>query len=1316
MLLGQPRFFGLYWQNQGGGSCFTVPETIYKFQPDRTVYLRGFNTFAAAASIHSATPAGFTVSGTFRDPADFAVAVLYDVDNYYEHPSIKYLPDFNLAGLTLSFDLNYSDGLQPIDSPKYNWIDWATLDCIREDGTTAQIRLWDNAMLVGSAFPAASVTCTLLAGGTGITQFDRATLWYQNLAFDYIVPAGAASVEFAFFAKGTGTVHSITVNGTTYSHTEAILDPVPGTGESSAYVAQSLANAVQGAQSYVTAVAVGNSVLLTVISAPPAQDGIPFSVGASDPVSGTVTAMLCCTSPVFVATQIAGQVNAANWASANAPYALMASTSGAAITLTAARYGVAAVSGTSLTATPDSLFSSLTAGSRITIAGLAYTVAGVQSPLQLTLTSAPPAGTRIAWAASGGLAGLANVSGLSVTATPNAVFSGLTVGSPIVIGGVANTVASVQSPTQLTLTLPASGTGVAWVAPRGGYDGNLIELYSLSKTSTLSFDQTQYQLTGGSSNVTWNCSIDFTALGIDSLRQCWLTFAPALVTGIYSPTPWGATFSNWQLSGPTATQQLQVAGPGSIRIDQSDSACTYSGTWSESAGFYSKYFANVTPSFFSSVAAGSAITIGGVSYTVASVESPLQLTLTSAAPSGTGIAWSVPPGLSGQATVSGTSVTAVAFDPNASVTVTYICQFEHDLWIGTSLYSDRANVGVSVDGDAATPVICQLATDTAIATRRQARTAIAAGRHTVTITPTTSGYFYFNFLEAAVASAVPDALTPRTGISPALDFDTNHAYTLPPARIMWIMDQLGYAGPMNEYLGVFWWNERKQINAVFSTATVTFGGTFNSGDSVFLTLNATAVGKSVFPDDTPATIAIHFAAMINGEFVGVWASAAGSVLTITGRSADPAYTVTLAVSAVSSSGGSTTGTAALTVAPQPGQDGTWVIDDTVRPPLNQATRDWHADFYAQCASRTREVVTSCSLELVNPPDGYAAQFPGGGVVTTATGFGSLSSTQCAVGATKVLAYQKAVYRCIAGLQVAAGLTPCVQYGEFLWWYFPLLQGMAVGYASYTAPISIGTATAHGLATGTNVSIAGVLGNTAANGTWTIAVTDPTHFTLNGSSGNGNYTGGGAITGGGMAYYDAETSAAALTALGRALNLFSGQNDDPAVNGSADAIFLRNRLRDHVAALVSDIRSVYSNVICEVLWPYDVNYPSPAPGSSPAIGGQLNYYVNLPLEWQNQASSGLDRMKVEALDFGSSLRNLDLALQAIELFPAFGWPLSKVRYLAPVFGSACPWVRELALALGAGITTNNLWALDHVCLFNLQVPEGPLERRSFAKTE
>lgn len=1145
-----------------------MPETIYKFQPDRTVYLRGFNTFAAAASIHSASPTGFTVSGTFRDPADFAVAVLYDVDNYYEHPSIKYLPDFNLAGLTLNFDLNYSDGLQPIDSPKYDWIDWAKFDCIREDGTPAQIRLFDNSMLVGSAFPAASVTCMLLTEGSGIQGFDRATLWYQNLAFDYIVPVGSTSVEFAFFALHTGAVHSITIAGTTYSHTET--NPL---GESSADQANALITVIGTSNPYVTVGpgSTGNAVLLTV---KPYSDGVSFSVSASD---GNAPATMLYTSPEFAATQIADQVNATDWASANTPHALMASTSGAAITLTAARYGAATVSGTSLTI-PSSV-------------------------------------------------------------TPVTVFSGIIPGSPIFVGGSAYTVASVQSPTQLTLMVAAvSGTGVAWVAPRGGHDGNLIELYSLSKTSTLSFDQAQYQLAGGSSNVTWNCTLDFTALGIDSLRQCWLTFAPALITGTYAATEWAATFSNWQLRGPTDTQKLQVAGPGSIRIEQSDSACRYTGTWSEEAGFYSKYFANVTPSLFSRLAAGSTIAIAGVSYTIASVESSLQLTLTTAAPSGTGVAWTVSSALSGLATVSGTSVTAVAWDPNASVTITYVCQFEHDLWIGTSLYSDRANAGVSVDG-AETPLVCQLATGSAVVTRRRAASGISAGRHTVTIRPTTSGFFYFNFLEAVVASAVPDALAPRTGISPALDFDTDHTYKLPPARLMWIMDKLGYAGPMNEYLGVFWWNERKQIGATFSTATVTFGGTFADGDKVYFTLNGTPLRKWVFPEDTPDTIAVHFAAMINGAFVALWASAVGSVLTIMGRSADPAYTVTLSVSKESP-----LGTAEITGAPQPGQVGAWVIDDSVNPtlipPLNRAARDWHADFYSQCASRTREVVTSCSLELVNPPDGYAAKFPDGTAVITATGFGSLSSTQCAVGGALLLAYQKAVYRCIAGLQAAAGLTPCVQYGEFLWWFL-------------------------------------------------------------------------AKTGGGMAYYDAETTAAALITLGRALHPFTGQDDDPGVNGGADTLFLSNRLRDHVAALMADIRSVYSDAICELLWPYDVNYPSLVPGSS--IGGQLNYAVNLPAEWRSHSTSGLDRVKVEALAFGAGLRNLNLARQAIELFPSFGWPLNRLRYLVPVFGTASPWVRELGLAVGAGIKTNNLWAFDHVCLFNLQVPEGPLERRAFAKT-
>ena len=74
-------------------------------------------------------------------------------------------------------------------------------------------------------------------------------------------------------------------------------------------------------------------------------------------------------------------------------------------------------------------------------------------------------------------------------------------------------------------------------------------------------------------------------------------------------------------------------------------------------------------------------------------------------------------------------------------------------------------------------------------------------------------------------------------------------------------------------------------------------------------------------------------------------------------------------------------------------------------------------------------------------------------------------------------------------------------------------------ATNETPIKIRTITAHGLSTGDRVTIAGVQGNTAANGTFTVTVpastTPPespatTVFTLDGSAGNGAYTGGGYV--------------------------------------------------------------------------------------------------------------------------------------------------------------------------------------------------------------
>lgn len=62
-------------------------------------------------------------------------------------------------------------------------------------------------------------------------------------------------------------------------------------------------------------------------------------------------------------------------------------------------------------------------------------------------------------------------------------------------------------------------------------------------------------------------------------------------------------------------------------------------------------------------------------------------------------------------------------------------------------------------------------------------------------------------------------------------------------------------------------------------------------------------------------------------------------------------------------------------------------------------------------------------------------------------------------------------------------------------------------ATNASPIAV-TSSSHGLETGDRITISGALGNTAANGTFTITKVDADSFTLDGSTGNGSWTSGG----------------------------------------------------------------------------------------------------------------------------------------------------------------------------------------------------------------
>ena len=336
------------------------------------------------------------------------------------------------------------------------------------------------------------------------------------------------------------------------------------------------------------------------------------------------------------------------------------------------------------------------------------------------------------------------------------------------------------------------------------------------------------------------------------------------------------------------------------------------------------------------------------------------------------------------------------------------------------------------------------------------------------------------------------------------------------------------------------------------------------------------------------------------------------------------------------------------------------------------------------------------------------------VAAGATTLIDLQTSQCNFAAATVTAYLKACYLQAAGILNGVGLVPWLQFGEVGWWFYSLVNGLAIGYASYTAPISIETNTTHGLSSGQGVIDCGVQGNTAANGDFTATVTDSTHFTLGGSSGNGTYVGGsGTVSGGGMAYYDAYTAAAALTALGRALANFYTQDDNPSVNSYADANFLRGLVYTHMHSIAQAVKTAYSGAKFEWLLPMDVNNPTCYwnAGYPYPQGGRMNNYVNIPSQYM-APNGDIDRVKLEALSWGASYLNLDLAKAAM----AYGssvltYAKSATAYLIPWFNGACAWTAQYLAAVNAGTPLVCFWAFDHLCLLSWTLPLPVNKRRA-----
>lgn len=99
--------------------------------------------------------------------------------------------------------------------------------------------------------------------------------------------------------------------------------------------------------------------------------------------------------------------------------------------------------------------------------------------------------------------------------------------------------------------------------------------------------------------------------------------------------------------------------------------------------------------------------------------------------------------------------------------------------------------------------------------------------------------------------------------------------------------------------------------------------------------------------------------------------------------------------------------------------------------------------------------------------------------------------------------------------IAGYSTPGDGGGGMLFFTTSVPSSRTITNATNATPIVITTSNAHGLVAGQRVMVAGVQGNTAANGTWIVGSTTSTTFQLlrfdgTSTTGNGAWTAGGII--------------------------------------------------------------------------------------------------------------------------------------------------------------------------------------------------------------
>ena len=564
-----------------------------------------------------------------------------------------------------------------------------------------------------------------------------------------------------------------------------------------------------------------------------------------------------------------------------------------------------------------------------------------------------------------------------------------------IINAFSVRIRAARSGNTLRVEYVSAGPGLTY--PQTGLNGNRMAIYGfVSGARTELWSAEWAYLTGGASPSKWRITLPFGTMTdvnnvlvpVTNIRKMRWTYGAQMQSGAYQRSEFLVIVTSWTVTAPSRIYSL--AGPGSRRIEDSDSSITYSaGTWSAGLGNFSNGSIHFAATHGSQAA---------LSYTC-----PESHTLYL----GSRYAFN---GAKVRVKVDGSTV------------------LEENLLVAGEDSLCRLRVGQFPAGSHSVAI-----------------------EHRGANSATDPLYLYFDFLEIAIEATGIPVFPATQKITLATDWDTDHSIALPPERTAWIMNRLGYRGRANHYVGALWYYELVRQGHVYSSQSVTFLGTPAFGDSTTLTLGNVNYPDMVVIQhvhrigDTAALIAKAFEFHLNSGYNSVHAQATGGVLTVHARAMGVVGNdFTLAMTTTQATGYTAIANGAQLSG---GVDGGWRTDLTCVPRLNRAARDWSRAYHAAMKNYGIDVVAAFSMELQHGDPsvaaGIAQRYHSGDPVllltpALQTNFSPASRD-----------FWRQVYLDMAVVMDEAGVVPYLQFGEVQWWYFPAGASGMTFYDQYT---------------------------------------------------------------------------------------------------------------------------------------------------------------------------------------------------------------------------------------------------------------------------